>query len=111
MSVSAGLKDTTEWILGVSEEANPQNALQGAIGHCELNLLLFLNSFNVFEGFFCLLFIFMMCQHSKLKCIVLQSYSLIPKEIPDSDCSVGCVYMSKQGNMAQIAFLMAAEFL
>lgn len=42
----------------------------------------------------CLLFIFMMCQDSKLKCIVLQDYSLIPKEIPGSGCSVGCVYIS-----------------
>lgn len=42
----------------------------------------------------CLLFIFMMHQDSKLKCIVLQGYSLIPKEIPGSDCSVGCVYIS-----------------
>lgn len=54
MSVSAGLKDTMEWMLVVSEETNSQNTLQGAIGHCELNLLLLLNSFNVFDGFFCL---------------------------------------------------------
>lgn len=53
VSVSAGLKDMMGWILVVREETNPPNALQGAIGHCELNFL-FLNSVDTFEGFFCL---------------------------------------------------------
>lgn len=53
LSVSAGLKDMMEQILGISEETNSQNALQGAIEQRELNLF-FLKSFYVFERFFCL---------------------------------------------------------
>lgn len=41
VSVRAGLKDMMEWILAVREETNPQNALHGAIGNCELNVPLF----------------------------------------------------------------------
>lgn len=91
---TAGLKDMVECILCDSNKTDKMLCKEwfGPISLISFSFKILSVCLRVVSV--CLLFVFMMCRDSKLKCIVLQDYSLIPKEISSSDCPVGCVYIS-----------------